>query len=193
MAGGTINTENLTIGGAKLYFCSTIADRKCLPLGNASIQTTTYSLGNIVTSEITPEVTYVDHFTSSNGKRVKDKTAAVTSMIRVGFTFDEMNPSNLSKFFMGNLVGSDIQVLQNTLDEGCANLVVKTDIGQDLTYVIPKCAIRPDGALNLADEAWHQAGMVLECLEYQSGNQSNATVNATFLISPFGRISVMDL
>lgn len=193
MAGGTINTENLTIGGAKLYFCSTIADGRCIPISNASIQTNSYSLGNIVTSEITPEVTYVDHFTSSNGKKVKDKTAAVTSMIRVGFTFDEMNPSNLSKFFMGDLVGSSIQVLQNTLDEGCANLVVKTDIGQDLTYIIPKCVIRPDGALNLADEDWHQAAMTLECLEYQSGDSAVASVNATFLVSPFGRISVTDL
>ena len=193
MAGGTINTGNLTIGGAKLYFCSTVADPKCIPLGNASIQTNNYSLGNIVTSDLTPAITYVEHYSSSNGKRVLDKEVAVTSMITVGFTFDEMNIANLGKFFMGNVTGSVIKVLQSTEDEGCANLVVKTDIGQDMTYVIPKCVIRPEGGLNLDAEKWHEAKMQLKVLEYLSGNSGNATVNATFLISSFGRLSVSAL
>jgi len=199
MAGGTINTANLTIGGAKLYFCSTVADPKCLPLGNASIQTNTYSLGNIVTSDITPNVTYVEHYSSSNGKRVLDKEVAVTSMINIGFTFDEMNVSNLGRFFLGNVTGSKINVLQGVVDEGSANLVVKTDIGQDLTYVIPKCTLRPDGGLSLDAEKWHEAKMQLRVLEYISGDcvEANATnrgiLNATFLVSSFGRLSVAAL
>jgi len=193
MASGIISTGNLTIGGAKIYFCSTIADPRCIPVSSASIQTSSYSLGNIVTSDITPEVTYVQHYSSSNGKRVLDKEVAVTSQINIGFTFDEMNVNNLSKFFLGNTVASDIQVLQNTVDEGCANLVVKTDIGQDITYIIPKCSIRPDGGLSLNAEDWFSGPMQMRCLEYLSGDQSMASVNATFLVSPFGRLSISDL
>lgn len=189
----TINTENYTIGGAKLYFCSTVADDRCLANAGASLQITQYSLGNIVTSEITPDVTYVEHWVSSNGKRVKDKIVANTSQIMINFTFDEMNQDNLSRFFMGDNVASDIQVLQNTLDEGCANLVVTTAIGQDLTYYIPKCVIRPDGALDLNTEDWHTAPMVIEVLEYQTGDTASSLLNATWLQSPFGRVSTSNL
>jgi len=198
----TINTENYTIGGAKLYFCSTIADEKCLVglTGEvASIQNTSYDLGNVVTSDITPEVTYVEHYVSSSGKRVKDKVVANTSQIMISFTFDEMNQDNLSKFLMGTTSASDIYVLENTLDEGCANLVVQTAIGQDLVYSIPKCVIRPDGALDLNTEDWHTAPMVIEILEYQAGDSSsanataNASINTAWLLSPFGRVSTSNL
>jgi hypothetical protein len=202
MAGGAINTANYTIGGAKLYFCSTVADERLntsLISINASIQTNTYSYGNIVTSDITPEVTYVEHWTSSNGKRVKDKISANTSMVSISFTFDEMNQFNLGKFFMGTSTASSVQVLQDTLDEGCAALVIKTDIGQDLTYFIPKCVIRPDGALDLNAEDWHSAPMIVEVLEYQTGDSAaanataNASINTAWIAAPFGRVDTANL
>ena len=137
---------------------------------------------------ITPDITYVDHHVSSKGKRVKDKVVANTVSLAINFTFDEMNQSNLAKFFLANTVASDLRVMENTLDEGSAVLRVNTSIGNSLVYKIPKCIVRPDGELALNTEDWHSAPMVLEILEYLSADNSNATINASWLVAPFGLV-----
>ena len=184
----TISTGNYTIGGGKLYFSTTIANASLETLASTAtvtaFQSTARNLGNIVNIDINPDISYVDHFISVKGKRVKDKTIANTESVMINFTFDEMNMDNLNKFFLGSLTASVIKVFQNQLDEGSAHLVVDTDIGQDMIYIIPKCVLKPDGALNLTDEAWHEAPMILEVLEYRSADGTNAT----WLAAPFGRI-----
>ena len=184
----TISSSNYTVGGAHLYYSSTIAHTDLL--NGTVFENTDHNLGNVVTSEISPDVTYLDHYISVNGKRVKDKVVTTMSSVMINFTFDEMNDDNLNRFFQGNLTASRISVVQNALDEGSAKLVVETDIGQDMAYVIPKCTIRPDGALSLSEEDWHTAPMVLEVLQYQSGDSSNATVNATWVANPYGIVDV---
>lgn len=195
MPGATIKTDNYTVGAAELWFAATIADDNLL--GSPSLfESDVRSLGNITTTGITPDVTYLEHYVSSKGKRVKDKIVANTVSLTVSFTVDEMNHENLNKFFFGESVASPanyVKVLQNTLNEGCARLKVDTDIGQDMVYIIPKCVIRPDGDLTLADDDWHSAPFVLEVLEYVDGDTSNSTYNATWVESPFGRVDTSQL
>ena len=188
MPGSTINTGDYRIGGAELYFSATIADTKMLTASAAGFCNNSHSLGNIVDAGITPDITYVDHHVSSKGKRVKDKVVANTVSLAISFTFDEMNQSNLAKFFLANTVASDLRVMENTLDEGSAVLRVNTSIGNSLVYKIPKCIVRPDGELALNTEDWHSAPMVLEILEYLSADNSNATINASWLVAPFGLV-----
>ena len=191
MAGGTINTNNYTLGGAHLYFDTTIGQTTLL---NATeFATTTRSLGNIVTSGITPEITYIDHMVTRKGKQVKDKTAAGLSTLRINFTFDELNSTNLGRFFMGSVSAGRVSVLGDTLDEGSGMLVVETDVGRDIVYRIPRCVIKPDGELSFPGDTWSSAPMVIEILEYQSGGTSNATQNASWLAAPFGRLDVTAL
>lgn len=188
----TLNTDNYTIGGGELYFSATVAHENLeADVGNATLtfQTTAHNLGNVMNVEISPEVTYVDHYVSTKGKRVIDKTAATTSAINISFTFDEMNKDNLAKFFLGDLTASEISVLQNEVIEGSAHLVVDTDIGQDMTYIIPKCYLRPDGSLALNEEDWHSANMQLGVLAYSSADGSNAT----WLTHTFGKIDTANL
>ena len=183
---GAINTDNYTIGMAELWFNSTIAEDT---LANGTVfQTSANNLGNIVTTGITPEVTYIDHWKSKKGRRVKDKTVVNTKSVMVNFTFDEMNESNLGKFFLADSVGSALRVLENALDEGSAQLMIHTDVGQDMIYRIPKCVLKPDGAYELNAEDWHSVPMVLEILEYQNGDNASDTLNATWLNSPYGRV-----
>jgi len=194
MPANTIDTGNYRIGGAALYFCSTVGDER---LESTHIELEAYSFGNIVTSEISPEYTQIDHWVANKGRKTKDKTVLNTTALSINFTWDEMNQNNLSKFFVGSKTASKIKVLQNTLDEGCAQLVIETDIGHDMRYAIPKCVIRPDGALNTTIDDWHSAAMVLEVLEYIDGDNAGAggpsTVianNATWISCPFGRVDV---
>lgn len=186
-----ISTDNYTIGGGELFFNTTVAHSD---LTGTAFETTANSLGNVMNIEINPEVEYIDHWVSVKGKRVKDKTVANTVSLMINFTFDEMNQDNLDKFFLGSSNASDIKVLQNTLLEGSARLKIDTDIGQDLVYEIPKCTLKPDGALTLSEDTWHEAPMILEVLEYQNNDTTNATDNAVWYPgAEFGKIETSNL
>jgi hypothetical protein len=196
MAGGTLNTANLTIGGAKIYYNATPGHPDCL---GAAFQVAANSLGNIVSADITPENTYVEHFTSNQGKLVRDKEVVTQSALNINFTFDEMNQANFQRFFFGTASASMVYPLQSNVEEGSAQVVVETQIGQDLTYQIPKCNLRPAGALTLNPESWHEAPMTLSILEYLDGDYSvanatySATINASWLAFSFGRIDTRNL
>jgi hypothetical protein len=197
MAGGTIDTGNLTIGAAKIYFNATVGHPDCL--ATQAFRTTANSLGNIVSADITPENTYVEHFTSNQGKRVRDKEVVTQSAINVSFTFDEMNMANLRRFFFGTTNASYVFPLQSNIAEGSAQIVVQTQIGKDMIYQIPKCNLRPAGGLTLNPESWHEAPMQLSILEYLDGDYTNvngttaASVNASWLAFEFGRIDTRNL
>jgi len=191
MASGTINTNNYTLGGAQLYFDASIGQSALLVA--TSFATTARSLGNIITSGITPEITYIDHMVTRKGKQLKDKIAAGLSTLRINFTFDEINSTNLSRFFMGSLSNGRVNIFANTLDEGSGMLVVETDVGRDIVYRIPRCVIKPDGELSFPGDSWASAAMVIEVLEYQTGGTDVATQNASWLVFPFGRLDVTSL
>lgn len=186
MPGATISTNNYTIGGGELYFAATVADSKMLSASAPTFCNDAHSLGNIMNAVITPDVSYIDHFVSSKGKRIKDKTVANTVSLTIGFSFDEINSQNLAKFLLGNLSASTVSVLQNTLEEGSAVLRVNTAIGKSMVYRIPKCTIKPDGNFSLNEEDWSSGGFILECLEYVDGDSANATINASWVANPFG-------
>jgi len=145
-----------------------------------AFRTSGRNLGNIVTAEIAPDVTYVDHFTSVKGKRKKDKIMANTESLTIPFTFDEVNYNNLKKFFLGSALSSNtIAVLEEPLVQGSAQLFFNTDTGNDITYFIPKCTIRPDGNLAVNTEDWWTGPMVIEVLYYDSGSWAS---------KPFGMV-----
>lgn len=197
MAGGTLNTNDLTIGGAKIYFNATVGHPDCL--ATQAFRTTANSLGNIVSADITPENTYVEHYTSNQGKLVRDKEVVTQSGLNINFTFDEMNLNNLKRFFFGTTSASYVLPLQSNIAEGSAQIVMQTQIGKDYIYQIPKCNLRPSGGMTLNPESWHEAPMTLSILEYVDGDYTNAngtygaTINASWLAFEFGRIDTRSL
>ena len=166
--GGQINTANYTIGQCSLYYTATIAHASLL---SADFRTDARSLGNIVTAEITPDVTYIEHFISDNGQRKRDFTAVSEIKVSIPFTFDEMNSGNIQKFFLGSLLATDrIAPFEEPLVNGCAQLYFTTNVGQDLVYYIPKCTIRPDGGMAMNAEDWWTANMVIDVWHYDTSD-----------------------
>ena len=176
---GQISSNNYTIGQVALYYNATIA---WADLTTATMLTSTYSLGNIVTSEINPAVTYIDHYISDDGRRRKDFTALGEVTVTIPFTFDEMNDGNIQKFFLGSLLATDvIAPFELPLQKGCAVLRFTTEVGQDLTYYIPKCTLRPDGPLSINPEDWWSAPMVIDVLFYDTDHWAS---------KPYGYLSM---
>lgn len=165
---GQISTNNYTIGQVSLYYNATVA---WADLTTATMLTDTYSLGNIVTSEINPAVTYIEHFISDDGKRRKDFQTTGEISVTIPFTFDEMNAGNIQKFFLGSLLATDrIAPFEMPLAQGCAVLRFTTEVGQDMVYYIPKCTLRPDGALGINPEDWWSAPMVIDVMFYNESH-----------------------
>lgn len=172
----TINTNNYTVGAISLYFEASIAHASLLVTATPGQNTvgspfriTSRNLGNIVTGELAPDVTYLDHFISVNGARRKDKTVAITKSLTIPFTFDEINENNLKRFFLASSLGNNkLAVNEQPLQEGSVSLLFRTDVGNDFVYSIPKAIIRPDGNLAMNIESWWEAPMVIEVLHYDT-------------------------
>ena len=174
----TKSTDSYSIGAVDLYFEASIAHSSLLATAPAvasglggAFRTSGHNLGNIVTAEINPEVTYVEHWVSDCGMRKRDKKAANVVSMSIPFTFDEINEGNLQKFFLAsNLSTTKLAVFEEPIQEGSAQLVFRTDVGQDMTYFIPKCTIGPDGALAANAEDWWTGPMVLDIMYYDTGS-----------------------
>ena len=185
----TINDANHTVSGIDLYFEPSVAHASLLATtGGVTVgspfRTSARNLGNIVTSEINPDVTYVEHFIAKNGHRHKDKVVANIETITIPFTFDEINTANLKRFFLASALATDTRaVLQKPLQQGSVSLLVRTEVGTSMVYSIPKAIIRPDGALAIGDGTdWWSGPMVIEVLRYDSGQYAS---------KPFGVIHVL--
>lgn len=171
----TIDTNNYTIGGVDLYFNASIAHGSLFAtptgggLAGSAFRHAGNNLGNIVSAEITPDVTYVEHFISVLGKRRKDKVSANTEALTIPFVFDEMNDDNLKKFMMASFLQTDKHApMQKSLLTGSMSLHFRTDVGQNLFYSAPKVTLRPDGPLGINPEDWWTAPMVMEVLYYEA-------------------------
>ncbi len=171
----TVNTDNYLITGVDLYFEASIAHASLLDTSGttmvgSSFRTTARNLGNITTLDISPTVSYVEHFISVNGKRKKDKIAANEESVTIPFTFDEINENNMKRFFLASSLGNNkLALMQKPLIEGSVSLKITTDVGNDMVLSIPKAIIRPDGNLSFGDgTSWTTAPMSLEILYYDS-------------------------
>ncbi len=172
----TVNTDNYLITGVDLYFEASIAHASLLDTSGttmvgSSFRTSSRNLGNITTADISPEVTYVEHFIAVQGARRKDKTVANQESITIPFTFDEINENNMQRFLLASSLGDNkLAPMQKALLEGSVSLKVTTDVGNDMVYSIPKAIIRPDGNLTFGDGSdWTTAPMVIEVLYYDTG------------------------
>lgn len=176
----TISDSNYTITGIDLYFCASIG---CTALDSGTttgqgsdFRTATRNLGNITTAEFAPEVTYLEHFiTTADGDRRRDHMIATAKNLTIPFTFDEVNEDNLTKYFYGKSITAAscdaatpvFKVLTQEKLIGSAQLYVRTDIGNDFIYYIPKCMISPDGNMAMNAEDWWTAPMKIDVLYYE--------------------------
>ena len=173
------NTSNYTLGVGRFYFSAkttpgTRVDviATLLKHGAVDASINQYDLGNVVTSEITPDITYLDHWVSYGGDRRKDKTVAVTKSLNIPITFDEFSATNIDYFFGSTGTGGTYKrvMKSNTMPvEGAGVLVFWTDVGRDFMYCIPKCSIRTEGAaISFNSEDWSTLPMTIEVLHHNT-------------------------
>jgi len=84
------NIGNYTVpGGVKLFFDDGTGER---------------DLGNIVTFDITPNTSELEHYTNRSGKRAKDLSLTLEEKLNMKFTLDEPVVENWRFFLKGNAI-----------------------------------------------------------------------------------------
>ena len=180
----TASISNLTVGQAEMYFLDVVASTP----GAAKAGNNPVTLGNITAAEITPEITYVEHYISVKGSRRKDRTVATTKVINIPFTFDECSTANLSRFFLGDdTTGTRVIMLDKNEIQGRAILNFQTNVGNNFIYVIPKCALRPDGGLAFSSDEWMTGNFMLEVQYHDTFTVLMGSPTATS--APYGYIA----
>lgn len=185
---GVIESDNYSVGMAYIYVHNTTGTTGLASI-DAQIASAAYHthfcVGNTTAVEITPDVTYLDHFISVNGLRRRDKTISTQNSISVNFTFDEINATNIRRFLYGETaVAASPTFIVNAspLKEVAAQVVFTTSVGNDLIYKIPKAALKSDGGLSFEAEEWMTANMMLDIL-YDNTYTHNGTA------APYGYVN----
>jgi hypothetical protein len=185
---GVIKSDNYSVGMAYIYIHNVTGSTGLASI-DAQIASATYHthfcVGNTTAVEITPDVTYLDHFISINGERRRDKTVSTQNSITVNFTFDEINATNIKNFLYGETaVAASPTFIVNAspIKEVAAQVVFTTSVGRDLIYKIPKAALKSDGGLSFEAEEWMSAQLMLDVL-YDNTYEHNSTT------APYGYVN----
>jgi len=185
---GVIKSDNYSVGMAYIYIHNTTGTTGLASI-DAQIASAAYHthfcVGNTTSVEITPDVTYLDHFISINGERRRDKTVSTQHAIAVNFTLDEINATNIMRFMYGEAAVSaspTFIVNASPVKEVACQVVFTTSVGRDLIYKIPKAALKSDGGLSFEAEEWMSANMMLDVL-YDGDYTHNSTA------APYGYVN----
>lgn len=180
------NIENYTLGMAELTFYEDTSDAQ-----NFS-SSATWTIGNIVVASIAPEITYLDHYTVTNGTRKKDRSLITNRALAVNFTFDEITAGAMREWLLasGDLTGSTSWVtgsgyrlypLAKGEIKGCAKLEFNSEFGRDYTWYIPCASLKPDGTFDFNAEDWMSAKGIIECIVDATNTEKESR-------KPFGRV-----
>lgn len=177
---GAIRSANYSVGMAYIFIHNTAGSTGLASIdeqiASASYHTH-FMVGNTTAVEISPDVTYLDHFISVNGERRRDKTVSTTHSITISFTFDEINSTNIKRFLYGETaVAASPTFIVNAspVKEVAAQVVFRTAVGRDFVYKIPTAALKADGGLSFESEDWLNANMTLDVL-YNNSYTHNST------------------
>jgi hypothetical protein len=102
------NTLNYMVGKGKVYFDEFDAN------GN---QTGELDLGNDPSFNNNPTTETLDHYSSMEGVKLKDKSANISTDVNITFTLDEINIDNLNIALFGNGIHYVAQGDGNAVDE----------------------------------------------------------------------------
>jgi hypothetical protein len=129
-------------------------------------------LGNVVTGEISSDITFLDHFTTKTGSRTKDRSVIQEISVAYNFTLDEPDINNMNFFMLGGAVTSvtgppvkkTFKPFTNLERNGGALIAGVSDTGNEWVWKIRKSTMKPDGAFSYNSEDWSQFSFILDVL-----------------------------
>jgi hypothetical protein len=120
-------------------------------------------MGNAPTFELTPKLTKLEHFSSREGVKVKDKTVVVEKAMELKLVLDEWTADNLALALLGTVTdtvspsgGKQIDIFSGNSVAGKIKCVGTNEVGPAWTYELNRVEFIPDKALGAISDEWGQ-------------------------------------
>jgi hypothetical protein len=164
----TSSTDNLRIGKGIVSF----------QLGGTG---SFRDLGNCPELEWTPEIEELEHFSSREGVRTRDKTVILEKKATIRMVLEEWMPENLALAFLGTVdgVSGDISLFDQNAIQGALRYVGTNEVGPKYQLDLPNVSIIPSGTgIGFISDEWGQLEL-------------NAEVGVDSITGSFGTIAVI--
>lgn len=111
-------------------------------------------LGNAPNFTISPTVETLEHFSSREGIKKKDKTVIVQAGLNIKFTLDEYELNNLALALMGSVSGSTITMLASTELEGKLVFTGTSEVGPKFLATLHRVSLKPVSEISFITDDW---------------------------------------
>lgn len=119
-----------------------------------------YHVGNVPEFEFTPAIEKLDHFSSMEGIRTKDKSIVIERSAAIRMVMEEWTPRNLSIILMGAVDDSGpqptIDIFSTNIIGGELKFYGTNDVGPRWNFTFPRVEFSPSGSLNPISDEWGQ-------------------------------------
>lgn len=140
-----------------------------------------YDVGNCPTFEVEVTEESLDHYSSREGTRKKDKSVIIETGYKVTFNLDEMSVKNMQMYLKGTMQGTDVVLGNTALDnEYALKFVSNNPAGPNQTWEFWRIKLSPNGAFSLIGEEWSTLSFSGEGLADSDNHPSSAYFNVTF-------------
>ena len=162
------STDNYYVGKGKISF---------KPVGSATFR----DVGNVTELETTPNLTTLEHFSSREGVKKKDKEVITEKKLTVRMVMDEWTAENLAMALLGevttNVAGDKvIDIFSLNTFEGELKYEGTNEIGPQMDIDLFKVAFKPGKGLNPISDEWGNIEIEGEALADATGKFGTWTV-----------------
>lgn len=142
------NTDNYFIGKGIVTF---------KPTGASQF----YDLGNVPEFEFTPSTEVLEHFSSREGVRKRDKTVTLETGGEIRIVMEELTAKNLAMLLLGDVDESDpdvdvIELLSQSSVSGELRFYGTNDVGPKVEAIFLKVDFLPSGSFSPISDEWGQ-------------------------------------
>lgn len=153
------NPDNYVVGKGRIYF---------QPEGMPGV-VTDYPVGNVTEFELSPTIEKLDHFSSMEGTRSKDKSIVLEKGLTARIVMEEWTPRNMQLMLIGALDTTDpanvtVDILSENAVAGHLMYVGTNDVGPKWTFDLPSVEFSPSGSLNPISDEWGGMEVTAEVL-----------------------------
>ena len=124
-------------------------------------------MGNCSEFEFTPEIEKLDHFSSREGVRSKDKTVVIQKSGTLRLVLDEWTPENLAIALLGSsadVAGKTVvQIFDQSSVAGSIKFTGANDIGPKYEWIFHAVDFIPGSSINLISDEWGTLELTGEC------------------------------
>ncbi len=114
-------------------------------------------VGNVPEFEFTPELEELEHFSSREGTRTRDKTVVVSKSATLRIVLEEWSQANLLLATLGEVNSAgDIDIFARNAVNKQVRFVGANEVGRTYTVIFPSVDFIPSGSINFISDEWGQ-------------------------------------